>query len=181
MGQQISLAYTPKDELELIQLLLKKFDLWSIPKSFKIEEDIAKPLGGYLYIDQNIFFSSAVKTIAKYIKPIIEMNWETNKEIATDKFHLYSKEKFYLEWGCPRIDNGILYFGRFYINTGEFLKPEIKQLFSFIQRHIKKTFPYVIKSGKNSYYISNNMAQKIKSEKIRTHDPIAKNLNFKDK
>ncbi len=188
MNQEINIAYTQKDEQALVAAILKRFDIWSVPKVFKEGEGIPKPLGGYLNQNQKVFFGGEIKTLDDYIKPIIEDNILTREKKQTDNFQLETsrydsqnpREVFYLVWNAPKCDGNTIRSGSimkaFYLSYYP-APQEVLSLFSFIENLIKQTFPFIT-TKENPGYVGREMAELVLSKQRFLYYDMIENPDF---
>jgi len=186
MGRQINFYHTKKDDLELIELIKSKMDIFSLPRSFKKEDFIPKPVGNYLNFNEDIFPISCLDSLSFHII----------KSPNSDDYFIWSPDNFSLEWTKTRLesctDNSEAEFtaweGRFYMETkseqnkdgGHYKKdpvPELKRLFSLVCRGLEKSSPYVT-AGKRKFYLGKNMTEMILSGKIFIHNEFIKNPKY---
>ena len=195
MGQQIGISLTKNDETELFAAIRNKYTLLSVPRFFEKDKGIPKPLGEYVGMDQKIVFESDVNSILENTHQIKNTNWETMVETLTKAYHLYSKEAFYLEWNTSTIEKWALEIhnermGKLYLTVGRVYLlslprndekyKQLKALFLFVVRQIKKSSPYMSDS-KIPHYIGKEMSQLILAEKVMTSFKIVKNPVYKSK
>jgi hypothetical protein len=195
MGQQIGIAFSQREELEFCEAIRVKFDIWSVPRCFKKAQGIPKPLGEYMGMDQKMFFETERINVKDNTHQITSTNWETMVETLTDDYHLYSNDPFYIDWDTANIEKyvnenhkeylGKMYVfpGRFYLhtNTSEKTKAisDLKKLYSFITRHIRKSCPYM-STGKRPLYFGKEFSELLRKGEYVFAYEIVKNPHYKD-
>ena len=84
MGQQINFYHTTKDDLDLIESIKSKMDIYSLPRLFKKEDFMPKPLGNYVNLSEDLFSSSCLDSLLSHII----------KSPDSDDYFLHLKENF---------------------------------------------------------------------------------------
>lgn len=182
MGKQIGILYTQTDELELVEAISRKFDVWSLPRFFGEGEGIPKRLGAYRGIDQKIFLGTMASSVHDYFVQVNETNWTTMESTLTSAYHLHSRLNFYIEWNTCEIKNKQPEAGRFYLRSQngytDAPSEEVKQLFAFISRSIKRNSSHITKI-KSPRYIGKDMAKNILSGELSYYENAISNPGFK--
>lgn len=187
MGRQINFYHNKIDDLELVEVIKRKMDIWSLPRVFAMSEFIPKSLGNYVDVSEEVFPQSYLNKLSGHIK----------KGYNSDDYRVWSPDNSSLEWTKTRFDICIdkpgaeftAWEGRFYMESkseqyeegGHYKKesvPELQKLFSLVCREIEKSSPYIT-TGKRKFYIGKNMAEMVSEGKIFVYYKFIKNPNCK--
>lgn len=139
MGTQVQVAQTPSDEREVVDFLLRKWDLRCLPRAWRGQTPVPRPLGECDAGKQLLFPAELEAEVLRRVIPIAAHEGE---------FHVYPMAGVSIEWSRSELlGPGKVRAGRFYLDTSGGAAGDdprtLKAVMNGLVRHIKQVSPLV--------------------------------------